>query len=215
MFIGHYAVAFAAKRAAPRVSLGVLVAATSLLDLLWPVFLLLGWEQVRVEPGNTAFTPLAFAHYPITHSLVAAAGWSMLFGRLYWGIARYAAGALIAALVAVSHWYLDAVVHRPDLPLAQGSSLRVGLGLWNSIPGTLLLEGALFAGGVWLYASATRARDAVGRVALWGLVGLMLLAYAGNVLGPPPPSWQAVAWVGMAGWIFPFRAEWFDRHRAR
>jgi len=215
MFIGHYAVAFAAKRAAPRVSLGVLVAATSLLDLLWPLCLLLGWERARIDPGNTAFTPLAFVHYPISHSLVSAAGWSLLCGLVYWGATRYRSGAVVVALVALSHWYLDALVHRPDLPLYPGSPLRVGLGIWNSIPATLLLEGAMFAGGVWLYAAATRAKDAVGRYAFPGFVVFMALAYAGNLLGPPPPSWQAVAWVGIAAWLFPFWAEWFDRHRVR
>jgi membrane-bound metal-dependent hydrolase YbcI (DUF457 family) len=215
MFIGHYAVAFAAKRAAPRVSLGVLVAATSLLDLLWPAFLLLGWEQVRIEPGNTALAPLAFVRYPFSHSLLAAAGWSVLCGLLYWSATRYRSGALVVALVALSHWYLDAVVHRPDLPLYPGSALKLGLGLWNSIPAAVLLEGAMFAGGVWLYASATRATDAVGRYAFAAFVAFMVLAYVGNLLGPPPPSWQAVAWVGLAAWIFPFWAEWFDRRRAR
>jgi len=215
MFIGHYAVAFAAKRAVPRVSLGVLVGAASLLDLLWPVFLLLGWEAVRVEPGNTALAPLAFVRYPISHSLVAAAGWSALCGALYWGATRYRSGAVVVGLVALSHWYLDALVHRPDLPLYPGSPLKVGLGLWNSIPAAVLLEGLLFTGGVWLYARGTRAKDAIGRYAFLGFVGFMALVYAANLLGPPPPSWQAVAWVGLAAWLFPFWAEWFDRHRTR
>jgi len=214
MFIGHYAVAFAAKRAAPKVSLGVLVAATSLLDLLWAMFLLLGWEQVRIAPGNTALTPLAFAHFPLSHSLLAAAGWSVLCGLFYWSATRYRTGAAVVALVALSHWYLDAVVHRPDLPLYPGSALELGLGLWNSIPASVLLEGAMFVGGVWLYAAATRATDAVGRYALLALVAFMALAYVGNLLGPPPPSWRAVAAVGLAAWLFPFWAEWFDRHRA-
>ncbi len=213
MFIGHYAVAFAAKRAAPRVSLGILVAATSLLDLLWPVFLLLGWEHVRIEPGNTAFAPLAFVHYPISHSLVAAAGWSALFGLMYWGATRYRFGATVVALVVLSHWYLDALVHRPDLPLYPGSTLKVGLGLWDSIPATLLLEGAMFAGGVGLYAAATRAKDAVGRHAFRGFVAFMALVYVGDLFGPPPPNWRAVAWVGLAAWLFPLWAQWFDRHR--
>src|SRR5512146_2731302 len=156
MFIGHSAVAFAAKRAAPRVSLGVLVGAASLLDLLWPVFLLLGWETVRIEPGNTAVAPLAFVRYPFSHSLVAAAGWSALVGLAYWGATRYRSGAVVVGLVALSHWYLDAIVHRPDLPLYPGSTLEVGLGLWNSVPATLLLEGLMFAGGVWLYARGAR-----------------------------------------------------------
>lgn len=193
----------------------MLVGAASLLDLLWPVFLLLGWETVRIAPGNTALVPLAFVHYPFSHSLVAAAGWSALCGLVYWGATRYSAGAAVVGLVALSHWYLDALVHRPDLPLYPGSPLKVGLGLWNSIPASVLLEGMMFAGGVWLYASGTRARDALGHYSLIAFVGFMALVYVANLLGPPPPDWRAVAWAGLGSWLFPFWAEWFDRHRTR
>ena len=213
MLIGHFAVAFAAKRAVPRVSLGVLVAATELIDLLWPLFLFAGLESVRIDPGNTAVTPLAFVHYPITHSLVGASGWAILFGLLYWAVTRYAAGAVTVGLVTVSHWFLDAVVHRPDLPLYPGSSTLIGLGLWNSMAGTVLVEGGLFLAGVWLYTSGTRPRDGVGRYALWAFVAFLVLIYVGNLFGPPPPSVQAIAWVGLASYLIPFWAGWFDRHR--
>ncbi|MGD8378091.1 MAG: hypothetical protein PVJ40_00045 [Gammaproteobacteria bacterium] len=213
MFIGHYAVALGAKRVMPRVSLGILVAASSLVDLLWPVFLLLGWEQVRVEPGNTVLTPLAFVHYPITHSLVGATGWAVFFGGVYWAATRHRSGALMVAGVTLSHWFLDAIVHRPDLPLWPGSVALIGLGLWNSIPGTVALEGSMFLAGVWLYAAASRPRDGIGRYAFWSLTGLLALIYAANVFGSPPPDPEAVAWVGLAGWLIPFWAEWADRHR--
>lgn len=213
MLIGHFAVAFAAKRAVPRVSLGVLVAATELIDLLWPLFLFAGLESVRIDPGNTAVTPLAFVHYPITHSLVGASGWAILFGLLYWAVTRYAAGAVVVGLVTVSHWFLDALVHRPDLPLYPGSSTLVGLGLWNSVAGTVLVEGGMFLAGVWLYASGTRPRDRVGRYALWAFVAFLVLIYIGNLFGPPPPSVQAIAWAGMASYLLALWAEWFDRHR--
>jgi hypothetical protein len=213
MFIGHYAVAFGVKRAVPRVSLGVLFAATSLIDLLWPIFLLLGWERVRIDPGNTVVTPLDFVYYPITHSLIGAAGWAVLLALLYWAWTRYAAGALVVALVALSHWFLDLLVHRPDLPIVPGSSHLVGLGLWNSFPGTILVEGGLCVAGVWLYATAAHARDRVGRYAFWSLVGFLALIYAANLLGPPPPSVNAVAYAGLASWFLPFWAAWFDRHR--
>ena len=215
MFLGHYAVALGVKRRMPRVSLGVLVAATSLVDLLWPIFLLVGWERLEIAPGNTAATPLNFVHYPITHSLLGAVGWSLLFSFLYWRVTRYAGGAVAVGLVTVSHWFLDAIVHRPDLPLYPGSPVLVGLGLWDSVVASVILECAMFAAGVWLYAAGTRARDGAGRYAFWGFVLFLALAYAGNVVGPPPPSWQAVAWLGLSLWILPFWAEWFDRHRDR
>jgi len=213
MFIGHYAVAFTAKKAVPKVSLGVLMAATLLLDMLWPVFLATGWEQVRIDPGNTAFTPLAFDYYPISHSLVGATGWAALFSLLYYGYSRYVAGAVVVGLVTVSHWFLDAVVHRPDLPLYPGSHKLIGLGLWNSVPGTLLLEGSMFAAAVWLYASTTVPQGKVGKYLLWGFVGFVVLIYIASVSGPPPPSPQAIVWAGLTSLIIPFWSHWFDKHR--
>ena len=115
MFIGHFALGFAAKRAAPGVSLGVLFAAAQLADVLWPIFVATGVEQVRIDPGNTAFTPLDFVSYPYSHSLVLLIIWGLIFA----GIAkvRLRAGfALIFALV-VSHWVLDYITHRPDMPM--------------------------------------------------------------------------------------------------
>src|SRR5918992_824866 len=109
MFIGHYAVGFAAKRFAPQRSLGVLIASALLLDLLWPLFVLAGWEQVHIEPGNTAFTPLNFVSYPFSHSLVAAFGWATLFCAGYYFVKRYRAGAVVVWIGVVSHWFLDFV----------------------------------------------------------------------------------------------------------
>lgn len=213
MFIGHCAVGFAAKRAAPQASLGVLMTAPFLLDLLWPVFLLAGWEQVRIEPGNTVVTPLAFTHYPISHSLVTAAGWGVLFALVYWAFTRYRTGAIVIALAVVSHWFLDAVVHRPDLPLYPGSDTLAGLGLWNSLPATLAAETAMFALGLWAYVSMTRARDRAGRWGLWSLVAFILLAYAGNLAGPQPPSVRSLTVVGFSFWLVPWWVAWSDRHR--
>ena len=166
MFIGHFGVGFAAKRWAPRASLGTLFLAAQFIDLLWPTLLLLGVERVAIAPGNTVVTPLDFEHYPFSHSLLAVAGWAALLAgaSLALGKGRRVAGAL-AALV-ISHWLLDALTHRPDLPLAPLGDARVGLGLWNSLPATLFVEMALFCAGVWLYARATRARNATGRWAL-------------------------------------------------
>lgn len=214
MFIGHYAVGFAAKRFAPKASLGALIAAPLLLDLLWPVFLLLGWEQVRIDPGNTAFTPLAFDHYPISHSLLTSAGWALLFAILYWLVTRYRAGAVAIGLGVVSHWFFDAVVHRPDMPLYPGGTTLVGLGLWNSVAGTLTLEGLLFIAGVWMYVTMTRPRDRIGNCAMWAFIAFLVVTYVANLASGPPPSIRALGLVAISAWIFPFWAAWFDRHRA-
>jgi hypothetical protein len=213
MFIGHAAVGFASKAVAPRASLGVLIAAPFLLDLLWPVFLLTGLESARIDPGNTAFTPLAFDSYPWSHSLLMSALWGALFGMIVFAFLRSALAGAVVALGVVSHWICDAIVHRPDLPLAPGGVIFVGMGLWNSRSATLAVELSLFALGVWLYVRTTSPKDAIGRWSLAALVAFLLAAYAGAAFGPPPPSITAVAWVGLAGVILVPWAAWIDRHR--
>ena len=150
MFIGHYAVGFAAKRFAPRTSLALLMAATTLLDLLWPIFILTGLEEVRIEPGHTRFTPLDFVSYPISHGLVAAVAWATLFAVFYQIFARYSRGAVAIWIGVISHWFLDVATHRPDLPLYAGGP-RFGLGLWNHPRATIIVEGSMYVVGVWLY----------------------------------------------------------------
>jgi LexA-binding, inner membrane-associated putative hydrolase len=212
MFIGHFAVGLASKRVAPRASLGVLMAAPNLLDLLWPVFLLLGWEQVRIDPGNTAFTPLDFVSYPISHSLLTACGWGALFVLLYWVRPRYTRGAFVIGLGVVSHWVLDFITHSPDMPLYPGGP-KFGLGLWNSVPATVSVELGMYVVGAWLYLSMTRARDRTGAFAMWAFLAFGLVSYVANILGPPPPSTRAIAFVTLTLWLVPVWAWWIDRHR--
>lgn len=213
MFIGHFGVGFGAKAVAPRVSLGILFIAAQFIDLLWPTLLLLGMETVRIAPDAHSVTPLVFENYPISHSLLAVLGWAALVGGTYWRLRREKWGAIVVAVLVVSHWLLDAIVHRPDLPLYPGSEQLVGLGLWNSLSDTLLVELGIFAAGVWMYARSTQARDAIGKWAFWTLVGFLLLIYAGNLFGDPPPSAEAIAWVGQAQWLLVCWGFWVDRHR--
>ena len=152
MFLGHFAVAFAARPAAPSVSLG---------------------------------TPLDFVHYPWTHSLLMCALWAAAFGLLYLLIRGNRRGAVVVGAGVLSHWLLDFLVHRPDLPLAPFSETRWGLGIWNSIPATLAIEGALFTAALAYYVRRTR------------------------------PSVQAIAWAGLTGGIITaLLGYWLDRHRA-
>jgi hypothetical protein len=213
MFVAHFGVGLGAKAAAPRVSLGTLFLAAQFIDLLWPTFLLLGLEQVRIAPGITRVTPLDFIHYPISHSLLAVAGWSALFAAVYQFLCRYRRGAIVVALAVISHWFLDAIVHRPDLPLYPGSATLVGLGAWSSLGATLALELPIFAIGLWVYLRVTTARDRAGRWALWSLVGFLVVIYAGNLFGAPPPSVTALAWAAQAQWLLIFWGYWIDRHR--
>ncbi|MFI5210866.1 MAG: hypothetical protein ACHQ2E_10515 [Gemmatimonadales bacterium] len=213
MFVGHTALAFAAKSRTPRTSLGLLYAAAEGLDILWPPLLLLGIERVRIEAGNTAFTPLAFDSYPWSHSLLMSLTWGVVLAAIMWqrGAGR-AASAWVGSLV-VSHWFLDGLTHRPDLPLWPGNSPVVGLGLWNSIPATIIVEGLLLVGGLALYLRATRATDRIGS---WGLGLFVLLQLAMWISGPfaaPPPSASMVAWSALGIWLFVAWAAWIDRHR--
>lgn len=213
MFLGHFGAGFGAKSIAPQVSLGWLFAAAQFIDLLWPTLLLAGVERVRIEPGATAVTPLVFEHYPVSHSLLAVAGWALAVGAVYLALKRDRRGALVLAALVASHWFLDAIVHQPDLPLYPGSATLVGLGAWSSHAVSLAIELPLFAAGAWLYARSTRPADATGRWAWAALVAFLLLIHAGNLLGPPPPGTGAIAWVGQAQWLLVLWAFWADNHR--
>src|ERR1700745_746854 len=139
MFIGHFAVGFASKQLAPRASLGLLIAAPILLDFLWPIFILLGWERAFIETNPNPLLRFVFLSYPISHGLLAVVGWATLLAASYYGIKRYPLGSVVFWVGVVSHWALDFVVHRPDLPIYVGSRL-VGLGLWNHRVATVAIE---------------------------------------------------------------------------
>ena len=213
MFLGHFATAYAAKRLAPRASLGTLFAAAQLPDLVWPWLVLAGVETATVAPGDTAFTPLRFDDYPLSHSLLTVAAWGAAFGAVHFWRKRRRLDALVLAALAVGHWVLDFVSHRPDMPLWPGGP-KLGLGLWNSVTATALVELLMFAAGLWLALSATRARDRLGRWGFAGLAALLLLIYAANATSPPPPSMGAVGWAGLAGALLLLGlAVRVDRHR--
>jgi membrane-bound metal-dependent hydrolase YbcI (DUF457 family) len=214
VFIGHFAVGFAAKRAAPRASLGVLMAAPLFADLLWPIFLIAGIESVRIEPGSNPFLTLDLHDFPWSHSLVTSVMWSLVFAGAFWAATRYVRGAVVLAVGVFSHFVLDFVTHRPDLPLYPGSPTSVGLGLWNSPKGTMAVEISMFIVGVAIYARTTRALNWRGTFALWALVVLLAVFYAMTVFGPPPPSADAIKYMGLTGWLFPIWAWWIDRNRS-
>lgn len=213
MFIGHFALGFAAKRAAPRLSLAALFAAAQLADIIWPFLVAFGIEQVRIQPGITAFTPLDFVSYPYSHSLLMLCVWGALFGAVCAMVSHARRAFAVVAALVVSHWVLDWVTHRPDMPLYPGGP-KVGLGLWNSVAATVTVEVAMFVAGLWIYLRATRARDKVGRQALSALAGFLLVVYLANGIGPPPPSVTAIVVAGILGAaVIVLWAWWLDRHR--
>ncbi len=213
MFIGHYAVAFAAKKLAPRASLGALMAAALLLDVLWPIFVLVGWEEVRIEPGNTRFTPLEFVSYPISHGLLAVLGWATLLAALYYVVTRYVTGTLVVWLLVLSHWVLDYVTHRPDMPLYTGGP-KVGLGLWNSVVGTVVVEGLMYVAGVFVYLRSTTAKDSIGKWACLAFVFVMATLYVVNIFSPPPPGIKPLLIGAIPFGLLPIVWGWWaDHHR--
>jgi membrane-bound metal-dependent hydrolase YbcI (DUF457 family) len=214
MFVGHFGVAFASKKFAPRTNLAVAILASEFVDVVWPIFVLLGIEKVRIVPGLMAVSPFDFVSYPWSHSLLMAIVWSVIFGGVYYAIRRDGKAATVMALVVVSHWFLDFLTHRPDLQLAPGLAGKYGLGLWDSRVCTYIVELAIYFGGVAIYAQTTRARDGKGRWGFISYVALLLILYIVNLEGPPPPAINA-ALISMefaTALLFAW-AWWFDKHR--
>ena len=214
MFVGHFALGFGAKRLAPQVSLGILFLASQLADVVWPTLVLLGVESVRIEPGVTALTPLDFVHYPYSHSLLALALWAALFAVSYVLLARAGTkAAIVIAALVLSHWLLDVLTHRPDIPVTIGDSYKVGLGLWNYPVAAVAVELLLFAAGAGVYLHFTKARNRQGSIGFWVLVSLLAGVYIASLLGPPPPSATAVAWSAQGIWVAVALGFWIDRNR--
>jgi multisubunit Na+/H+ antiporter MnhC subunit len=212
MFIGHFGVGFGAKAPAPRVSLGTLFLAAQFMDLLWPTLLLLGVERVAIVP-TTTLTPLEFTHYPYSHSLLLAVVYGLLFGAGYYLYRKHLKSAIVLGLCVVSHWVLDLIVHRPDLPLTPAESIKVGFGLWNHPVAEIIVEGLIFVVGVYFYLRVTRAKNRIGGIAFWALVVFLVVIHLTNLLGPPPPSVTAIAWAGQLQWLIVAWGYWVDHNR--
>jgi hypothetical protein len=211
MFIGHFALSFAAKKAAPKVSLGTLFIATQFVDILWPFLLVFNIEKVAIVPGYTKSNALEFLHFPYTHSLLAGIFWGVAFGLIYWFLKRDRQGALLVGLCVLSHWFLDLLVHTPDLPLSPFQDAKYGFGLWNHVAMSLTIETILFLAGVYIYAGFTKAKTSAGKWGLWSFAIFLILFNISNAFGPPPPASTIALFVtlvtlmviivGLAYWI--------------
>ena len=213
MFIGHFGAGLIAKKISPGISLGILFLAAQFIDLLWPTLLLFGVETVSIVPGITKMTPFDFTYYPYSHSILAVTIWGILMGGAYFIFSRNRKGAVVIALLVISHWFLDLLVHRPDLPITLANENHVGLGLWNFPPVAIAIEVFIFVAGIFVYSRITQATDKIGNWAFWSLIIFLSFSYAGNLFGEPPPDSTMIAWVGQAQWLIVIWAFWIDAHR--
>lgn len=213
MFLGHFAVAFAAKKVNSQPSLGTYFFAAQFLDLLWPTLLLFKLEKVKINTVDKNQLPLIFTSYPISHSLLMVLIWGIIVWLIYKLVSNDARAALVVAFCVVSHWILDLIVHVPDLPLYPGNSPLVGLGLWKYMSIELILESLMFVIAAYIYAKATRARNKAGLISFWTLLIFLFAIQVANAFGPPPPSINAVAWAGQLQWLFVFWAYYTDKNR--
>jgi len=195
MFVGHFAVGFAAKRAAPRVSLGTLILAACLSDALWICLFPAGIEQVVVQPGIMVANSLNLVYIPFSHSLLMDAVWGGIFAGIYYLFRHESRGAWMIFAAVLSHWALDFATHRPDMPLAPGLDVRFGFGLWNSRAATFIVEGGLWFGAVVLYAKSTRPISRAGVYAFWIMIILLTALWVISLGGAPPPSLSSLAIV--------------------
>ena len=183
MFIGHWAPAMVAATYKDAPSLPVLFIAAQLVDWVFFLLLIFGIEAMRVTPGISVMTPLDLYHMPYTHSLLGSAAWAAALGALVLAISRNRTAGVIAALVVLSHWFLDLLVHVPDLTLA-GSEPRLGLGLWNYPAIEMPLELILTVGALWFYARKAKPKT----FPLLALAAIMLMLQAVNWFGPVEPA---------------------------
>jgi len=197
MFVGHFAVGLAGKRIAPSVSPGTLVLAAMLADLLWCVFTIAGVEHVEFRQAMGAGNYFHASDIAFSHSLLMDTVWGALFGGAYFLRRRSPRGAWILFAAVVSHWILDWIAHRPDMPLAPGAHMFFGLGLWTSIPATIVVEGGFWLAAVILYARAFRPRGRAGSFVYWTAVVLLTFAWYANISGPPPANEHSAAYQSL------------------
>lgn len=218
MFVGHYGVSFAGKGFERRLPLWLLFLAVQFVDILWCILILAGVEKVRIVPRITATNPLDLYYMPYTHSLVAAVVWSVLVFLCYrMFVSRRSPNpdmpALFLALAVFSHWILDLLVHRPDLPLYDNSH-KLGLGLWNYPMPTFALEAAILFGGMWIYMRSTKSASLIGKYGMSAFGIVLVVAHWILFFGAPPGSPDTTAVLLIALYLgFAAVAAWLGKKR--
>lgn len=214
MLVGHFAVGLAAKRIAPLVSVGTLVLASTMADLLWCIFMIAGIEHVQFKSGVGAANYFAAPDIVMSHSLLMDGVWAGLLASVYFLRRRSSRGAWVVFGVVVSHWLLDWISHPPDMPISPGLQVYLGLGLWGSIPAAVIVEGGFWLLAVIIYSRATQAKNRIGSYAYWSVVALLTLAWYNNLAGPPPRDPHAAPFVSLLFFSMAVAwAYWMDRAR--
>ena len=219
MFIGHYGVALAAKKVDKNISLGLLFFATQFVDILFFVLILMGIERMSIVPGITAANPLDFTYYPYSHSLTASLLWAGLFFVVF-KITSSISGsrnnriALVVAAIVLSHFFLDVIVHRPDLPLFGDDSYKLGLGLWNYVISSSLIEILILVAGLWLYLKSTKSITFGGKYGMIIFAVFLIMMQMASLFMPPPPDIRGFAIFGLVYQLMMVGVvSWLDRKR--
>ncbi|MCP4422177.1 MAG: hypothetical protein GY805_36660 [Chloroflexi bacterium] len=219
MNIGHYGVSLALKKADTKISLGLLFFAAQFVDILWAVLVLLGIERAKIVPGITAANPIDYVYYPFSHSLLASFLWAGAMYILFRMLpaksgSQQSKVALVMSIAVLSHFFLDLLIHRPDLPLSVGDSPTIGLGLWNFVLASYIVEGLIFFGGLWLYMRATTGITFAGKYGMLIFAAFLFFTNLMNLFGTPPPNSQTLAAFSLTTYlIFIGIALWLDRKR--
>jgi hypothetical protein len=221
-FIGHYGIAFALKKYAPKTSLGMLFIATQLLDIVFFILVTLGIEHLRIIPGFTEASPFDLYDYPISHSLLGALAWSVATYLVVRFIPLRGSSdtpyrrrtALVLSMAVFSHFVLDFIVHTPDLLLVPGLDIRIGLGLWNNLIASIAVELAILLVGCWIYLRSTP--SGAGLVGRYGMYAFMIVLAVITIITPfmTFPDVLTVAIVTELMYVmFTLSAWWLDSKR--
>ncbi len=219
MFIGHYGIGLALKKAEPKLSLGLLIFGAILPDILFGFFLLTGIEHAKITPGATVVSPFEFYDYPYSHSALGTVTLAIAGFLAYWlwpkgERKQRKRPAFVLAFAIFSHFILDVISHTPDMTIFGNNSPKLGLSLWNSLAGTMIVELGLLFIGIALYMSATYSVSSSGKYGFALMILILMVLYIGNIFGPPPPDMISVAVTMMAGQLaLVALAFWVDRNR--
>ena len=221
MFIGHYGIGFALKKFDSLLSLGWLFIAVQFVDIIWTILIFFGIERVEIVPGITEANPLDFVHYPFTHSLVAFVVWSVIVGLIVFlgkfksSLSKMSLGLLLGFGV-FSHFLLDLIVHRPDLPVMGDDSMMLGFGLWNYTAIAYILEMLIFIGGAYVYFRAKGNLTKSKKTGLVLFIVILLIINLANLYGPPPEDTRMIAVVGFVSFIlFALFGFWVDKEKVK